>query len=168
MMQQIELREVPNLEGYFAGSDGQIYSKKNGMKPLTGLIGARKIGMKGYRTACINRKTYYIHHLIARAYLPPKPFSSAILRHLDGDSLNNAVKNLAWGSFGDDREDQKRCGTSIDGSHCGTSKLKPAQVDEILATPNSYSVCRTLAKMFNVSHSTISRIRLRQTWKIIQ
>lgn len=56
----------------------------------------------------LQRATYYIHRLVAEAFLGPPPFARALVRHLDGDPANNRVENLAWGTYGENLADLHR------------------------------------------------------------
>lgn len=52
-----------------------------------------------------------IHHLVAEAFLEPKPFKDALVLHWDDDPKNNAAENLRWGTQSEncyDRERNKR------------------------------------------------------------
>ena len=43
-------------------------------------------------------KTYRVHKLVCEAFNGPKPFSGAVVMHMDSDSTNNAAANLKWGT----------------------------------------------------------------------
>jgi hypothetical protein len=66
--------------------------------------------------------------LVAKAFLPPRPFPGAVLNHVDGDRGNCAATNLVWTT------------RAVRGARCGTPpKLSPAQVAEVLALRGSLS-----------------------------
>jgi hypothetical protein len=52
----------------------------------------------GYKLVCtrkINRKNYYIHRLVATAFIP-NPNNLPEVNHIDCDRSNNRVANLEW------------------------------------------------------------------------
>ncbi|AEK07107.1 hypothetical protein JOEDIRT_76 [Mycobacterium phage JoeDirt] len=52
-----------------------------------------------------------VHHLVAEAFLGPKPFEDAKVLHWDDDQSNNRADNLRWGTQSEncfDRERNKR------------------------------------------------------------
>lgn len=62
---------------------------------------------KGERRA----KQRYVHRLVCETFVGPEPFPGALVRHLDGDRLNNLADNLAWGTHADNTADAKGHGT---------------------------------------------------------
>lgn len=44
------------------------------------------------------RRCVYLHCLVVRAFYGEKPFPTAVIRHLDGNPLNNSPENLIWGT----------------------------------------------------------------------
>jgi hypothetical protein len=73
-----------------------------------------------------------VHVLVARAFHGPgKPGQQ--VRHLDGDQLNNAATDLAWGTPKEDTEDKRQHGTLRRGERCYQAKLTEADVREIRA-----------------------------------
>jgi hypothetical protein len=42
------------------------------------------------------REWYLVHHLVAGAFLPPKPGLKHVLRHINGSKCDNFYMNLEW------------------------------------------------------------------------
>lgn len=108
----VELRRILGLAApaYRAGEDGRVYSRMQGKdwRPLAG-----RLNGDGYQTVHVTdstgvQSTWSVHRLVCLAWngLPPHP--SFEVRHLDGDRLNNAPSNLAWGTHRDNAADRKR------------------------------------------------------------
>lgn len=53
-----------------------------------------------YMFSDTHRKIYNkkVHHLVAEAFLGPRPSKSSVVMHLDDNPLNNRVDNLKWGT----------------------------------------------------------------------
>ena len=50
---------------------------------------------KGYYCVKLNRKMFYLHRLLAQAFIP-NPEKKRIVDHIDGNPLNNSLSNLRW------------------------------------------------------------------------
>lgn len=86
------MKDIKGYEGHYAiTEDGQVYSYKSKkfLKPNEAR-GYLKVKLSGP-----NRKDYYIHRLVAEAYLP-NPDGLPEVNHKDENKLNNCVDNLEW------------------------------------------------------------------------
>jgi hypothetical protein len=107
----IEILPIPSIPGAFANSFGEIKLPEASAQMPYG--GARKYQTKwvsgGKRRASKNAKHYYfgivyrgknykVHRLVCEAFHGPPSFPRAVVLHLDENSLNNAPKNLRWGT----------------------------------------------------------------------
>jgi hypothetical protein len=113
----VELRQVAEHDGYWASSDGRIYSDRSGQ--LIEL--AQRIMGKGY--LYVNIKTMradrlvqvpmQVHRLVLLAFTGPEPFAHADGRHKDGNSMDCGADNLEWGTRKQNIADAIRHGTHI-------------------------------------------------------
>lgn len=100
----MEWREIPSAPGYRASDTGGIYSTKVHRDLRPGSSGV-------YLMVFVNgRQKRYVHHLIAEAFIGPRP-QGQVVRHLDGNPLNNSAGNLGYGTYGDNERDKIRHGT---------------------------------------------------------
>lgn len=95
----------------------------------------------------INRK---VHALVALAFLGTRP-EGALIRHLDGNPLNNTVENLAYGSRSENMRDVYRIGNAL-------KKLTADDVLKIRALLEKGHKQQDIAYCFNVSPAMISAI----------
>jgi hypothetical protein len=63
--------------------------------PLRGRIVTSPRGQPGYQQVKIGGKHYYVHRLVAEAFLGPCPIGHTV-NHKDSDKLNNAPENLEY------------------------------------------------------------------------
>lgn len=61
-------------------------------------------GNNGYLRVSIDGTVRLVHHVVAEAFIGPRP-PGALLRHLDDNKDNNHYSNLAYGSSGDNMRD---------------------------------------------------------------
>ena len=77
--------------GFWVSSDGkEVYLDSNKDKGLK----LYKTG-KGYYQVSHNQDLFYVHRIVAGAFIPnllDKPF----INHIDGNKLNNDISNLEW------------------------------------------------------------------------
>jgi hypothetical protein len=116
-----DVREIPGFPGYTATSDGQVLGKSGA--PLraqphwrTGHLRVR-LYTRSAQPRVINRRgslhleryrDCYVHVLVALAFLGPRPFDGALVRHLDDVPTHNTPDNLWWGTRADNEADKKR------------------------------------------------------------
>lgn len=100
---------IPGFRKYMAREDGRILGQR-------GRLLSMSVGNHGY--VCHNpvadggvARSTTAHRMIAYAFLP-RVGDPQVVRHLDGNKLNNSPINLAWGSHGDNRADDKRHGVT--------------------------------------------------------
>ena len=89
------IKEITDFPGYFAGEDGQIFSKKMGkMTPLKPSV--KKNGY-AYVTLFKNGKRFYkrVHRLIAETFLN-NPKNLPQVNHLNENKSDNRAENLEW------------------------------------------------------------------------
>ena len=84
-------RDIPNYDGYQVSNLGRVKSKKTILKPQT--------TKKGYLYVCLYKnkkaKHYYIHRLVAQAFIPNVE-NLPCINHKNENNKNNCVNNLEW------------------------------------------------------------------------
>ncbi len=76
---------------YDISIDGEVKNMKTGRILKTHLSGY------GYKTLRLGQgKHYYIHHLVANAFLPQPTDDECQIDHIDRDRMNNHASNLRW------------------------------------------------------------------------
>jgi hypothetical protein len=103
------IKQIPNYSQNFVDVEGNIFKKqKDGsLKKLT-----PRDDHRGYLIIPCKRdstgKNYplKVHHAVLTAFVGAKPFPTSIARHLDDDSFNNRLTNLAWGTHGENQSDK--------------------------------------------------------------
>ncbi len=171
-------KDVPGYEGqYQVSSEGRVRSLAREVDvPLTrwGAKGTRRVNeavmslQKDKRNrvfVALRRegaaKRFTVASLVASAFIGPRP-EGALVLHGDGDSTNNHVKNLRYGSHSDNIEDARTHGTLSQGETQWLSKLTASEVLFIRITDMSGV---DLAKHYGVTPACISAVRQRKNWK---
>ncbi|MGW1739976.1 HNH endonuclease [Nocardia sp. NPDC001965] len=138
-------------------SEGNIYGPRVG--PLSPSTSTR------YKTVGIRGKAYYVHRLVAEAFIP-NPFDKPDVAHWDNDSMNNHASNLRWATEAENMADKRRHGTHTTCERIGTAKLTNEQVAYIRSCKGqSWGIQSKLAEQFAVSEATVSEIMNGWHWK---
>lgn len=115
MKKQNEIwKTIPDTnERYEASNLGRIrriapYTYRNGaVKMPNGVLKQHDNG-KGYMTVVLsingNTKKYYVHRLVAAAFIE-NPDGKRTVNHKDGNRHNNNVENLEWTTYKENNED---------------------------------------------------------------
>ena len=162
--------DIPGFPGYRVTDDGQVLTRsKRGTTLLDPQWRAMKPGTdkKGYQgvTLCAPghvRRVVRVHRLVAEAFVP-NPYFLPCVRHLDGIPANNAVSNLAWGTYKQNEEDKRAHGT-WDTRLIGR-KLTDEQIRQVRIDAASGAKQEEIAKALGVSRPTITRILNGRIWR---
>lgn len=103
------LIEIPDFAGYYASSEGIIYTTlKKGCRDRYDLSKrieptplAYRHTNKGYCRVCLKRESsgkreeLYVHRIVATLFIP-NPENLPEVNHLDSNPKNNNINNLEW------------------------------------------------------------------------
>lgn len=169
-----EWKDMVGYEGYYqVSSNGSVRSSRQVTNTYVGKILKPSFKKKGkvyyeYLTLSKNNvvKTIAVHRMVATTFLGTPVCNRNCVRHLDGNSLNNDILNLKWGTYVENAQDSIRHGTSVNnaGSRHGMSKLKESMIHSIRRM--SLTMTRkNIADHFMVGISTIDDVIKGRTWK---
>ena len=122
----VEAKPIKGYEGYYKVDQfGRVFSvdrtitvNDNGRvyeKPIKGKQIAQALHSKGYKIVSLTKdgesKTFYVHRLVAEAFID-NPLNLPFINHKDEDKTNNFADNLEWcteqynATYGSAREKQ--------------------------------------------------------------
>lgn len=179
----VRLRPIPRFPGYFAGSDGGIYSTKKGiprrLKEITNRKRMQVVNLyrpnrrydrllaNGTVKSCVLAEVRYVHLLIASVWLPPKPTPGYTIDHEDEDRRNNRPGNLRWMTVAEnnlaylenhpDRPKHRGEGNA-------QAKLTAERVRELLSLRGRMTE-QMAADLFGVAKTTVGSIWRGRTWR---
>ncbi len=107
------------------------------------------------------RKQFTIHQLVLITWVGLQP-KGTICTHLNGNPKDNRLINLAWRTHKDNTGDALAHGTIKVGKECSWSKLTDKDVIAIFCSSESHV---KLAKIYNVSKSSVYLIKKGKNWK---
>lgn len=158
-------RWVPGFRGkYKISSFGRVYSvrRKKFLK-----LGFRDNGIMVYRTVCLQkygrRWDYLVHRLVLLTFVGPCPLGMEC-RHLDGDSLNNHLDNVVWGTKKENGLDKRKHGRSK-GENNHRAKFTNEEVLEIRRLhDNRVMTDAEISRRFKTTPHRVWTIVHRKSW----
>lgn len=152
-----EWRDLVGYEGLYRISDqGEVWSERRQR-----MLSAKPNKYHGRVEFCVvgpdgKQKTLYLHQEVMRAFVGPSP-EGQVVRHLDGDPLNNKLKNLAYGTHKDNMDDMRAEG------YKGTFRLSFKQIEEINAKAARGARVKDLIEEYGVGYGAIAAALTRKT-----
>jgi len=166
----VEYRQIEGQPGYRFGSDGTVWTR------LVRTYKAGRIGplyVIGREWVCMNPATmdgYYVvrlagcrrirklHALLLEAFVCRRP-DGMVARHLDDVRTNNAITNLAWGTYGENSADALKNGGMKTGDRHSNSKITECDAEEVRVATKYRGYRKDLAEKFGISVSLVNQIR---------
>jgi hypothetical protein len=157
--------KMPGFSKYLIGDSGDVCTLRGRprlMKPIRAGSNYFKVILVADDGAHHHR---YIHSLVAACFGRDREDGEQT-RHLDGNTKNNSIENLAYGTPTENAADKVRHGTDPAGERNGMAKLTAGQVKSIRSLLGSRPQSH-IARDFGVSPMTISRIANKHLWRSV-
>ena len=144
-MENIEWKQIQieGLEDYLVSNKGELYRKIT----LSSLRG----GYLSY-TANNPKKSYKIHQLVAKTFIPNNDENKIVINHKDGNKLNNNVNNLEWVTVSENNQH------AIDTGLITVTKRKVHQCDLEGNIINTYNTIRGAGKETGIDSAGIAKV----------
>jgi hypothetical protein len=166
-----EWRRCPGFAAYEISSAGRVRRVKSKQRKTLFVSLATHLNPGGYPSMHFfmdgRGVTRQIHPLVCEAFHGVKPTPDHEAAHWDGIKTNNSASNLRWATPAENSADRDRHGTRARGVKLRTAKLTDEKVREIRALVDQGYGTLAIATNFAVSPATISRVKLRHSWRHI-
>lgn len=133
-----EWRVIPSFPKYRVSDSGEVCGPRGVLTKFIDACGYYRLGLyrDGVRVNC------RVHTLVAEAFIGPRSPES-VVRHLDGDHLNNSPSNLQYGTPSENVQDSVRHRTqrNIRKTHCPYGH--PFDQQNTGYGPSGNRICRT-------------------------
>jgi hypothetical protein len=161
----IDLRPIPGYSPYLAGDDGKIYRpirhKHSPNYPIKEV--ARSVSDYGYLRLSWRGSYVGAHVLIAIVFHGPRPTPAHLVRHIDGNKLNNRPSNLAWGTHAENAADAVGHQT-YRGTKNGRAYLNEQIVIAMRQAAAAGSPKEAVAERFGVPLRNVRSVLERKSW----
>lgn len=160
-----EWRPVVGYEGAYSVSNiGNVRNDRRGRPVRPAVV---KLYLKLSLSRNDVRKQYFVHSLVAAAFIGPRPIGH-VTNHKDGNKFNNTPENLEYCTVGENnRHSIDVLGNSLRGSCNPNAKLAARHVVSIRKRLASGASLASLARAFGVTDAQIRNIRDRISWSHI-
>lgn len=151
------------LDGlYEVSSEGRVRRASTGRVLAAGDSSGYRFVMLADGDVRLGRR---VHRLVALAHVP-NPCGYPVVRHVNGDRLDNRAGNLVWGTTADNNRDNvlagKASGGSMQGSAHPNARLTEDHVRAIRADPRGTA---EVARAYRVGRRTVWLIRSGRAWR---
>ena len=163
----MEWFDIKGYKGFYQVSPfGEVRNArtKRVLKPL--------LYKNGYHVVRLRKngevKQMLVHRLVATTLIENKNPKLTVVRHIDGNKLNNQVNNLEWTSIG--RNVSKSWGMGLNdckGSKNGRAVVNEEDVRNIRKLYSEGYTIKDLLGMYEIKRTTMSHIVNYDTWKHI-
>jgi hypothetical protein len=150
---------VSDFEDYLIGSDGYVFSLKNGslIKMKARMSGSGYLFVSLYKNG--KYKNLYIHRLVASHFIK-NPLNKPEVNHKNGIKTDNRVKNLEWCTSGENKKHAFKNGLSKISDANKKNKVKTTEVNSIPVA--QYCLDGSLIKIFKSSMQAQRETNARQ------
>lgn len=163
-------RPIEGRPGYYVSADGRFWSMRtrrygrirdNGKVHQLATTSSRYPMIQFYENGI---KTFKAAHLIMiETFVGPRPESQQC-RHLDGNTKNFRLDNLAWGTNAENVNDKRTHGTLLHGGKHPRAKLDETAVVHIWERYNAGDSQAQIARDLGVTKYCISDIIRGKRW----
>lgn len=135
-----EWRSIGRTSGRYEVSNFGNVRLERWRRPVLGCVDPD--GYRKFMFKIDGKRTHnYLHRLVAEAFIP-NPDGLPLVRHMDDDTSNNHVDNLAWGTHHDNRLDSVRNGTHRNARKTRCPCGHPYDLDNTYIRPDGGRECR--------------------------
>lgn len=163
----VEWREIPEWPEYEVSEFGAVRRAMDGHRTYKGRELKPRIRRR-YPSVVLARgplkKVFFLHALVARAFLPPKPSQLHQVAHRDGNRDNNHWSNLRWATPQENQQDRIAHGTHNKGERHWKAKLVASDVLEIRRLMAAGGTRKEVAAQFSVTTTHVDYIVARKCW----
>ena len=156
----IVIRSIENYPRYFIAADGRMFRELNPTLKENGYMYAKLVN------APYTQKHFFVHRLVAEAWIGPPPDPSFDVDHGDGVRHHNHVDNLEWCTRTENLARARRRGGGHHraGEKNHHAKLTEDQVLEIRKRVAAGESNLAVAQAFGVSDALVCKIKKRKIW----
>ena len=175
-----EWREIPGYPGYWAATDGVLWSspkivprggKRGGFYKTKGRYLKTVIGGNGIMQTTVGsslngkKREKCVSRCVLLAFAGPPPTPAHVAVHVNSNPSDNRIENLFWGTNQDRGDAQVMNGATAHGEKSGHAKLSEADVIAIRRRARRGESIASIAVDYPVVPETVGMAVRRKTWR---
>lgn len=175
-------RKIPGYEGFYEVSDaGRVRRLRTNVSHANrwGMIDRyvrerilKQTDHRGHKRVVLyresKRKVWFVHRLVALAFLGPQPPEKDMVAHRDGIHGHNTPENLYYATAAENSADAIRHGKQVRGERMPQAKMTAEKVREARRLRLSGLSYQRIADQFSVTARCIILIDNGKTWSHVQ
>ena len=159
-------KKIQGYNYYEISNYGRVKSLARGLKEKGKFLKLKPA--KGYFRVTLfdqnKRKIYFVHRLVATAFIP-NPDDKPFINHIDCNPANNNAENLEWCTPKENSIHAKKHKITACGERNGNSKLTEKDVYNIYDALKYKIPPKLIAKKYEVHYDMILRIKDGRGWQ---
>lgn len=174
-MSATTMKPIAGYEGHYSiTNDGRVLSVPrvdNLGRRCGGLVVKHFVRKSGHCRVVLCRdgvvSGFFVHHLVAEAFIGPRPSVRHVVNHRDFNPQNNAVSNLEWLTQGDNVRYSTSAGRNngLRGTRIACAKLDEQKVVLMRAEFAAGASVAAIARKYSVSPSAVRSAVQRRNWR---
>lgn len=157
---------IPGCPGYEASDQGNVRSQTRVLAAGPHSTGKGKVYRRVVLRVAGRDRHFRVAGLVLSAHVGPRPGGQQA-RHLNDDSLDDTLGNLAWGTPLENSADAIRNGSTRPGERHHNARLTASDVLAIRASWSGGSSIASLARQYGVHYQHMFKIVHRKKWRDI-
>ncbi|MDA3893579.1 MAG: helix-turn-helix domain-containing protein [Salinivirgaceae bacterium] len=157
-IKQVKLKGVKDLVE--VSEDGSVIKYLN--KVVNQHLIRTSKNSKGYKAVSIQGKSFYVHRIVAEAFVFNKrPIASKYVLHMNNDISNNHYSNLSWGTSKELYAKNSKLREADGEKYRGSSSISYDEAVKIAKRLDNGEFAKDICSEYGVSEMSIARIRKR-------
>jgi len=157
---------VKSIDSYILYSNGvKHFYKGKKLKPFIDPDGYESVSLRSDEK---KSKTFFIHVLVLTSFVGSRPKNKPHCRHLDGNSRNNVIGNLKWGTVKRNHEDREKHGKTARGDFHGKAIKTNVEIKKLKLDIKKGLSNNEIMSKYNVTRSYVHDIRHERSWSHIK
>lgn len=152
------------IDGYWVSDQGRLWSECGARVMSPGQTGSRRqyLAMP-LRVGPGARRMCSIHRLVLEAFVGPCPAGHEAA-HLNGDSRDNRLINLAWVTASENNRHKVAHGTQRRGEQIKSAKLTAGEVLAARSARRQGETVAAIARCYGLSQRAMRAVLVGRTW----
>lgn len=167
-----DIKPIYGFPSYSVSSDGVVWSSHTG-RPVRQFLTESSETTKrgaGYHRVELwksgKAKKFFVHRLVAEAFIPNDDPDKNSVNHIDGNKSNNSESNLEWVTHRQNVDHAMETGLQLKGEDVGTSIYKEQRIHQACKFIEKGDMSlQDISDATGLGYATVSDLKNKRSWK---